>query len=95
MSEKNGNVTFGWIAGILVTIILAVAGALYAGHDQRIRTAENQISINTSRLSALEEFSKSSRDDRAQLRSEVATLRKELNDKMDYVIRLQLEAKKK
>ena len=94
MAEKE-KVTFAWIAGILTVILIGVGGVMYDGISKRLDKAEEQIGINSSRLSALEEFSETSRDDRVQLHTEVAVLRKELNDKIDYIIRLQLEAKKK
>ena len=94
MAEKE-KVTFAWIAGILTVILIGVGSVMYDGISKRLDKAEEQIWINSSRLSALEEFSETSRGDRALLHGEIAGLRKELNEKIDYIIRLQLEAKKK
>jgi hypothetical protein len=93
--EKNNATALKVTVSILGSIVLLIGGLLYAGHNDRIKSVETVTGELVVSVSELKEFSKSSRDDRAQLRTEVSALRRELNEKMDYIIRLQLEAKKK
>jgi hypothetical protein len=52
--EKANKVTFQWIAGILISIILLIAGVMLTDTRGDIKDTRDIVNVNSGRLTALE-----------------------------------------
>lgn len=54
MAADGGNITKGWLLGIVVSLLTATCGYLVAQATQRTERVESQVQVNAERLTRVE-----------------------------------------